>query len=146
MSRKLKGKKEEEKEWLIATDEGYKHEGEEISPSKRLQELLQRTEAKRHKQDDGSYILSYIEDDELYKEIKEEIRRSEQDESKKKAEEKEIEKVVKNPQLFGNSFSEVVRLLKSLDASLHDAIRAGKHPYFWMSQDSIKDAWKIEED
>ena len=54
----------------------------------------------------------------------------------------EIRKISENPHLFGDSFSEVVRILKSLDASLNDAIRAGKHPNFWMSQDSIKDSWR----
>ena len=62
----------EEKEWLIVTDERYKHEGKEFDPSRRLQGLLEDGRAKKHQQDDGSYILSYIDDD-LYKEIREEM-------------------------------------------------------------------------
>ena len=59
---------------------------------------------------------------------------------------KELEKVVKNPHHFGDSFGEVAETLNKLDAQESDYIRAGKHPYFWMTRESILDKKRMVED
>lgn len=62
--------------WLIAEDEGYRFEGKRVEPSNRLQELLERDEVRELQQQDGSYILGHIEDEDLKDEIYEEIEKS----------------------------------------------------------------------
>ena len=61
MSKKeAEAERQEELEWLIVTDEGYKFYDYELDPRGKLQELLEKDGAKEHQQEDGSYILSYF--------------------------------------------------------------------------------------
>ena len=62
--------------WLKAVKDGYEFEGKRIEPSNRLQELLERDEIRELQQQDGSYILGHIEDEDLFDEIHEEIKKS----------------------------------------------------------------------